>query len=52
MEFSEQVAERENTSYLELTNATVPEWLKDFEKFWLMSEEVGLNYSHTEAQND
>ncbi len=52
MEFFEKVAEKDTKRYLELTNTTVPEWVKDFEKFWLMSEEVGLNYSLTEAQND
>jgi hypothetical protein len=52
MEFFEQVAEKDNSSYLELANARGPEWLQDFEKFWLMSEEVGLSYSLTEVQND
>ena len=52
MEFFEQVAEKKNSNYLELANATTPEWLQDFEKFWQMSEEVGLSYSLTEAQND
>jgi hypothetical protein len=52
MEFSEQFAEKKNTDYLEFTDTAVPEWVKDFEKFWLMSEEVGLNYSLTEVQSD
>ncbi|GEM_PF-3434944 len=52
MEFSEQVAEKESINYLEFTDSADPEWVKDFEKFWLMSEEVGLNYSLTEVQSD
>jgi hypothetical protein len=52
MEFFEQVAEKDNSNYLELKSGSVPEGLQDFEKFWLMSEEVGLSYSLTEVQND
>ena len=52
MEFFEQVAEKDNSNYLELKSGSVPGWLQDFEKFWLMSEEVGQSYSLTEAQND
>ena len=51
MEFCEKVAEKDLTSHLELTDAVAPKWLKDFEEFWLMSEEVGFNYSLTGDQN-
>jgi hypothetical protein len=52
MEFFEQVAEKDSSNYLELKSGSVPRWLQDFEKFWLMSEEIVQSYSLTEAQND
>jgi hypothetical protein len=51
LEFYEKVAEKDLRSHLELTDVVAPKWLKDFEKFWLMNEEVGFNYSFTGDQN-
>lgn len=52
MEFFDQVSEKDDSNYLELNSASAPEWFQGFEKFWQMSEEVGLSYSLTEAPND